>query len=97
MCEVQCRERNFDRRGPAIRRDPRFGPPNTIPAGVKLRLIVAALLLDDQAVHLSTKRIDPENVSIATIVAGINQNFEVIVKLLRDISTQLRGNDSGGL
>ena len=72
MCEVERRERNFDRRGPAIYCDPRFRCPNTIPAGVKLRLIVAALLLHDQAVHLSTKRIDPENVSIATIVVGIN-------------------------
>ena len=82
MCEVECRERNFDRRGPAICRDPRFGGPDTIPAGVKIRLIVAALLLDDQAVRLGTKRIDPENVSIAAIMPGINQDFEVIVKLL---------------
>jgi len=74
MREVQRRERDFDRRRPAICCDPRFRCPNTIPAGVKIRIgvIVAALLLDDQAVRLSTERIDLENVSIAAIVAGIN-------------------------
>src|SRR5215471_11017247 len=76
----------------------RLGSPNSIPPGIAISEAgVGSLLLRDQRISLGAKWVDLENIGIAAVVCRIDDDLEVIVQFLADVSSQLRGHDTGGV
>ena len=46
---------------------------------------------------LRAQRIDLKHVSVAAIVRGIDQNFEIVIKILRQVTAQFCRHDALGL
>jgi hypothetical protein len=77
--EIQRGKGNFDGGGPAVAGDFCVRSPHAVPAGIEVGAETTALFGDDQAVNLSAQRIDLENVSVAPVMIGIDENLEMVV------------------
>src|SRR5215469_6990520 len=85
--EVECGEGNADGKIPAFLPDSSFGGPDSIPAGIPIaEACVGSLLLGNQGVSLGAKWVDLKDVCIAAIMGRIDDDFEVVVQFLADIS-----------
>src|SRR5215472_9876676 len=70
--EIECRKRNSDRRRPAFARDACLRCPNTIPSGVSIPLVAAAVLqtafVCNEAVTLGSQGIDLKEIGVTAVM-----------------------------
>src|SRR5439155_13120038 len=83
--EVQGREGNLHSGCPAIIGDACLRGPNAVPSWIAILQLIR-LLVCNESVSLCPQGVDLEDVGIAAIVPGINDDLEVIVQLLGDIA-----------
>ena len=93
--EIQRGKWNGNRGRPAGACDVCGRGPDTVPAGIEI-LFLRALFFGDQAIQLRAQRIDLEYVRVAAVACGVDGNLEIIVQILRQIATQLGGDNCRG-
>ena len=92
--EIQCRKWNGNRGRPPITGELGFRSPDSIPSGIAVLRFSYLLFVRDEGVALRTQRIDLEDIRIAAVMPGIDDDFEIVVEFLAHIAAELRGDRS---
>ena len=91
MHEIERRKRNGHRGRPSVLSDTSFRGPDSVPTRVAV-LGVASLFVGNHSVSLRAERVDLKYISIAAIVLRVDDDFKIVIQLLRHVATEL-GSD----
>src|SRR6266568_1263068 len=92
--EVQRGKRNGDGGRPALFCDASLGSPHAVPAGVAVPSVcICALFLGNQSIPLSAQGIYLKHVRVTPVMRRVNDDFEIVIQLLTDITPQFGGDD----